>query len=82
MENKTLKKVPTYEGPVHDVSWNPNSEEFIVISGFMPAASVLFDKSCNPIFEFGKHHRNTIKWSPLSNLVCLGGFNLFIIYTF
>jgi translation initiation factor 2A len=73
MENKNLKKVPTYEGPVHDVAWNPNSEEFIVISGFMPAASVLFDKACTPIFEFGKHHRNTIRWSPLSNLVILGG---------
>lgn len=22
---KKLKKVPTYDGPIHDVSWNPNS---------------------------------------------------------
>lgn len=40
----------------------------------MPANSVLFDKMCNPSFEFGKHHKNMIRWSPLSRFVCLGGF--------
>jgi len=71
---KDLKRVPTYKGPIHDVCWNPNGEEFIVISGFMPAASVLFDNQCTPKFEFGKHHRNTVKWSPLSRFICLAGF--------
>jgi len=72
--NKVWKKVPTYKGPIHDVAWNPNGLEFIVISGFMPAGSVLFDNNCIPKFEFGKHHRNTVKWSPLSRFVCLAGF--------
>lgn len=40
----------------------------------MPAHSVLFDKSCKPFFEFGKHHRNKIIWSPLKRFVALGGF--------
>jgi translation initiation factor 2A len=40
----------------------------------MPANSVLFDKMCKPRFEFGKHHRNTIRWSPLSRFLCLAGF--------
>ncbi len=48
--------------------------EFIAISGFMPAGSVLYDSLCVPKFEFGQHHRNTIKWSPLSRFVCLAGF--------
>jgi len=74
MNKKNLRKVPTYKGPIHDVAWNPNGMEFIVISGFMPAGSVLFDSFCTPKFEFGKHHRNTIKWSPLSRFVCLAGF--------
>ena len=42
----------------------------------MPAASVLFDKTCTPLFEFGKHARNTIIWSPYSKFLCLAG-NLF-----
>jgi len=74
MNKKDFKRVPLYKGPIHDVAWNPNGLEFIVISGFMPAASVLFDNLCNPKFEFGKHHRNTVKWSPLSRFVCLAGF--------
>lgn len=48
--------------------------EFIAISGFMPAGSVLYDNLCTPKFEFGRHHRNTIKWSPLSRFVSLCGF--------
>ncbi len=52
--------------------------EFLVISGYMPASSVLFEKNCKPFFEFGKHHRNTIRWSPLSRFVILGGKNIII----
>jgi translation initiation factor 2A len=74
MTKKVLRRVPTYKGPIHDVAWNPNSLEFIVISGFMPGYSVLFTSQCVPKFEFGHHHRNTIKWSPLSRFVILGGF--------
>ena len=71
---KNLKRVPTYKGPIHDVAWNPNGMEFIAISGFMPAGSVLYDSFSVPKFEFGRHHKNTIKWSPLSRFVCLAGF--------
>ena len=45
-----------------------------MISGFMPAGSVLFDNYCTPKFEFGKHHKNSIRWSPLSRFLCLAGF--------
>lgn len=41
-QEKRLSKVRTYEGPIHDFSWNPSGLNFIVISGFMPANSVLF----------------------------------------
>jgi len=71
---KNLRRVPTYKGPIHDVAWNPNGQEFIAISGFMPAGSVLFNNECVPKFEFGVHHRNTIRWSPFSRFVLLGGF--------
>lgn len=74
VNRKTLKRVPTYKGPIHDVAWNPNGMEFIAISGFMPAGSVLYDSFSVPKFEFGRHPRNTVKWSPLSRFVCLAGF--------
>ena len=34
------------EGPVHDVAWSPTGSHFIVIAGFMPAKTVLFDAKC------------------------------------
>lgn len=74
MNKRVLRRVPTYKGPIHDVAWNPNGQEFIAISGFMPAGSVLFTSDCVPKFEFGQHHRNTIRWSPFSRYVLLGGF--------
>jgi translation initiation factor 2A len=36
------------EGPVHDVAWSPTGSHFIVIAGFMPAKTVLFDAKCDP----------------------------------
>ena len=47
----------------------------------MPAGSVLFTNACVPKFEFGKHHRNTIKWSPLSRFICLAGIFYIQIFT-
>ncbi len=44
----------------------------------MPACSVIFDKKCQPFFEFGKHHKNMIKFSPLSRFVVLGGIKLIL----
>lgn len=73
-EQKKLTQVYCPQGPIHDVAWSPNSKNFIVISGFMPATAVLYKKDCTPLFEFGKHHRNTIRWSPFSRFVMLGGF--------
>ena len=32
------------EGPIHDVSWSPNSKEFAVIYGYMPAKTTIFNQ--------------------------------------
>ena len=61
-----MKKVTCPDGPIHDVSWAPNSQHFIVISGFMPAYSIMYKNDSTPYFEFGRHHRNTIRFSPFS----------------
>jgi translation initiation factor 2A len=34
------------EGPVHDVQWSPSGQHFMVIAGFMPAKTILFDAKC------------------------------------
>ena len=39
-----------------------------------PATATLYDKNCNPIFEFGKRYRNTIRVCPFSQLAMIGGF--------
>lgn len=36
--------------------------------------ATLYDKNCNPLFEFGKRYRNTIRICPFSQSVLIGGF--------
>ncbi|XP_011311612.1 eukaryotic translation initiation factor 2A [Fopius arisanus] len=62
------------EGLIHAVEWSPKSSEFLVIYGLMPAKATLFNLKCEPIFEFGKKHRNSIYYNLQGNIVLLGGF--------
>jgi len=59
---------------IHDVAWIPTGEQFIVISGTQPATATLYDKHCQPLFEFGKRYRNTIRVCPFSQIAMIGGF--------
>lgn len=68
------KQVRTEDGPVHDVKWSPEMDEFIVISGFMPAVSCVFRPNGSKKQVIAKHHRNTVRWNPFGNLVLIGGF--------
>jgi len=62
------------EGPVHDAKWNPDGTQFVVIYGYMPAQTTLFDEKCQKLAEFGRAPRNTARWSPCGRLLALGGF--------
>lgn len=62
------------EGPIHDFEWNPNSREFIVIYGYMPAKAVLFSYRVNVIADLGTQPRNLIAFNPQGRLFCLAGF--------
>jgi translation initiation factor 2A len=73
-QNKKINKVNTFKGPLHDFSWDHKGENFIVISGFMPAHSVMFNEHNKEIIEFGTHHRNKIIWGNLGRFLCLAGF--------
>ncbi|KAI8980325.1 eukaryotic translation initiation factor eIF2A-domain-containing protein [Pilobolus umbonatus] len=62
------------EGPVHDVTWGPDSKEFIVIYGSMPAKATLFDHRAKAIHDFGINPRNFVKYSPQGRTICIAGF--------
>jgi len=62
------------EGPIHDFAWSPNSKEFGVIYGYMPAKAVLFDQRVRVVHDFGSHPINFIAYNPQSRLVALAGF--------
>ncbi|XP_043276692.1 eukaryotic translation initiation factor 2A [Venturia canescens] len=62
------------EGPIHALQWSPKGNEFCVVYGFMPSKTTLFNLKCEPVFEFGKKHRNSIYYNPSGNICLLGGF--------
>lgn len=62
------------EGPVHDVTWGPDSKEFVVCYGSMPAKTTLFDHRAAPVFDFGINPRNFISYSPQGRTICIAGF--------
>ena len=66
--------VPVFDGMIHDIVWVPSGEQFIVVSGAQPSVSTLYDKNSNPLFEFGKRYRNTVRICPFSQTCLIGGF--------
>ncbi|KAL1838418.1 hypothetical protein VTJ49DRAFT_2670 [Mycothermus thermophilus] len=62
------------EGPIHDVSWSPNSTEFGVVYGYMPSKTTIFNHRGVPIHSFPIGPRNTIIFSPTGRFVLVAGF--------
>ncbi|KAJ5594497.1 uncharacterized protein N7459_000705 [Penicillium hispanicum] len=62
------------EGPIHDVSWNPNSKEFGVVYGYMPAKATIFNMRGVAKHTFPLSPRNTIQFSPHGRFVLVAGF--------
>jgi len=62
------------DGPIHDVAWSPNSLEFGVVYGYMPAKTTIFNKMANPIHSLPLGPRNTILFSPHGRFVAVAGF--------
>ncbi|KAI9052588.1 hypothetical protein LZ554_003931 [Drepanopeziza brunnea f. sp. 'monogermtubi'] len=62
------------EGPIHDVSWSPNSKEFGVIYGYMPAKTTIFNSRAVATHTFPLGPRNTILFSPTGRFVLIAGF--------
>lgn len=62
------------EGPIHDVTWSPNSKEFGVIYGYMPAKTTIFNQRAVATHTFPLGPRNTILFSPTGRFVLVAGF--------
>ncbi|KAK4052206.1 hypothetical protein OIO90_004428 [Microbotryomycetes sp. JL221] len=62
------------DGGIHDFDWSPNSREFAVTYGYMPAKTVLFDQRVNVIHDFGMLPRNFLSYNPQGRLLCIAGF--------
>jgi translation initiation factor 2A len=62
------------EGPIHDIAWSPNSTEFGVIYGFMPAKTTIFNHRGVATHSFPIGPRNTIIFSPTGRFVLVAGF--------
>ncbi|RDB19482.1 Eukaryotic translation initiation factor 2A [Hypsizygus marmoreus] len=62
------------EGPIHDFAWSPNSKEFGVVYGYVPAKTVLFDQRVRTLHDFGSATYNTISFNPQGRLLLLAGF--------
>jgi translation initiation factor 2A len=62
------------EGPIHDVSWSPNSKEFGVTYGYMPAKTTIFNARAVAQHNFDLGPRNTILFSPSGRFVLVAGF--------
>ncbi|XP_005808305.1 eukaryotic translation initiation factor 2A [Xiphophorus maculatus] len=61
-------------GPIYDASWSPNSSEFCVVYGFMPAKATVFNLKCEAVFDFGTGPRNAAYYSPQGHILVLAGF--------
>ncbi|KAJ8093350.1 hypothetical protein PM082_020207 [Marasmius tenuissimus] len=62
------------EGPIHDFAWSPNSKEFGVVYGYMPAKTTLFDQRVRAVHSFDAAPYNFISFNPQGRLLALAGF--------
>lgn len=62
------------EGLIHDVTWSPNSKEFGVVYGYMPAKTTIFNVRGVAMHSFPLGPRNTILFSPHGRFVLVAGF--------
>ncbi|KAG5513257.1 hypothetical protein PMAC_001627 [Pneumocystis sp. 'macacae'] len=74
IRNYNSKVILDKEGPIHDVSWSPNSREFGVVYGYMPSKATIFDHQANIIHSLSLSPRNMILFSPHDRFVLVAGF--------
>jgi translation initiation factor 2A len=74
--NNPAKVVPiAHDPPVQDAQWNPQGDQFCLISGQTPFSIRMLDKAGSELHDFGKSKKNTIRFSSVKGrFLALGGF--------
>ena len=72
--DRETDREPDKDGPIHDVTWSPNSREFGVVYGYMPAKATLFNIKAIATHTYPLRPRNTIQFSPSARFVLVAGF--------
>ncbi|KAJ3402458.1 hypothetical protein HDV05_008521, partial [Chytridiales sp. JEL 0842] len=67
-------RVELGDGPIHHVSWSPNSKEFLILHGPMPALATLFDHRGEALYNFPPAPRNMALYSPHGRFIVIAGF--------
>lgn len=63
------------EGAIHDVCWSPTADEFFLLHGDLPCNMTLHEgRKGTKRMEFGRGHRNTIRWNPFGRFLVCGGY--------
>ncbi|KAK9463803.1 eukaryotic translation initiation factor eIF2A-domain-containing protein [Lipomyces oligophaga] len=62
------------EGSIHDVVWSPDSREFAVVYGYMPARTMFFNSRGETIRTLPAGPRNTVRYSNHGRYLLLAGF--------
>lgn len=62
------------KGPIYSVAWSPNSAEFCVVYGLMPAKAKLFNHKAEPLYDMGAGPRNSCAFNLHGNILVLTGF--------
>lgn len=62
------------DGPIHDVTWSPNSKEFAVVYGYVPTKTTIFNSRAEVVHNFALAPRNYIRFSPHGRFLLLAGF--------
>ena len=70
----SVKMIETVTGPIHHCTWAPSAEEFLVISGSLPAHSIVYNKYGEAKMVLGTLYRNFGEWCPDSSKIALAGF--------
>uniref|UniRef100_A0A8R1I202 Eukaryotic translation initiation factor 2A n=1 Tax=Caenorhabditis japonica TaxID=281687 RepID=A0A8R1I202_CAEJA len=62
------------QGPVYAAKWNPNSREFVVCYGYMPAKVTFYNTKGEPTFDLLEGPRNDVFYNAFGNIVLVCGF--------
>ena len=62
-------------GPCHDAAWSDSNDEFVAVTGKMPAEIALYDgRTGVKRMSFGVTRRNTLRWNAFGRFFIAGGF--------